>query len=125
MAMKQVDTEEVLGDMIEIIATRVFPAIESGVGTMPISADARLWWVNHYARTFFFAHVVLEQVWADDEAQVLLKAKELGQEATAAATLAGHTQVEVTDAKAASMKVDCGIWRSSAAGTIRLSYKWC
>lgn len=125
MAVKQVDTEAIVTDMITIIGTEVFPAIEAQLGGMTISPEARHWWVNHYARTFFFAQVVLEQVWADDGPQVLLKAGELGRKARATADLAGHTQVEVADAKLASMHVDCGIWHQSGTGPVRLFFKWC
>jgi hypothetical protein len=125
MALKQVDTDAVVADMIAIIGSKVFPAIEAELGGMAISADARHWWVNHYTRTFFFAQVVLEQVWADDEKQVLIKAGELGRKARAAAELAGHTEVEAEDAKLASMHVDCGVWHQSGTSPIRLFFKWC
>lgn len=122
MAMCTVDTEQEVLKILEIIGLKVLPAVEEAGAT--ISQPARHWWLNHYARTFFFAKIVLGRDWATDEPNVLDKARELGRRAHAAAVLAGHAEIEVADAKLASMHVDCGLWKSEA-GTLGPLYRWC
>lgn len=120
-----IDPEQEVADQFTLIGTKVLPAIENELGGMPISAPARLWWVKHYTRTFFFAKIVMERDWAKDEAEVLARAAELGRKAQAAAVLAGHAEVEVADAKLASMHVDCGVWEMKGVGTAGALYRWC
>lgn len=110
----------------------VLPMVGRGIGkkpgskqAFPIGDDARGWWIGHYTRTFFFAEHAIGQDWKKARANVRSRAVMLGRLARALADAAGHSEIELRDAKVASMEVDCGFWLGARRGPIVPFFKWC
>lgn len=120
MSSKTIDTQEVIDAAVKLVKTTILDAIREGAGKSPISNGAEVYWINHYARTFAFATVLLERNWSLDEAKVLEQARNLGSVA-AGLTFFGGT-IERYHARAASGLLDCDDWYRPGKTP---AYKWC